>query len=55
VKGLMAATALSLAALTLPLCPTEDSNNCVWDAATQGNGEGRSFVVIDEKVTYLNP
>lgn len=31
----------------LPACETEDSTNCIWDADTQGNGEGRSFWDID--------
>lgn len=26
-------------------CKTEDSVNCAWNAATQGNGRGHSFVV----------
>lgn len=30
--------------LAVPACPTEDSNNCYWDARTQGNGQGRSFI-----------
>ena len=29
------------------LCPTEDATNCVWDAKTQGNGEGISFLALD--------
>lgn len=28
----------------LPVCATEDSDNCKWDASEQGNGEGRDFV-----------
>lgn len=24
-------------------CPTEDSGDCYWNAAEQGNGEGQSF------------
>lgn len=36
----------------LPPCPTEDSDNCYWDAAHQGNGQGRSFTVIDGEVSY---
>jgi len=36
----------------LPECETEDSDNCAWDATVQGNGQGRSFYVIDGKVTY---
>lgn len=35
-------------------CPTEDSDNCFWDADAQGNGEGRSFVTIDGHVYYLD-
>lgn len=51
-------TAETLAAYTLatvaefpdafPECATEDSTNCAWDAATQGNGEGHSFVTIGD-------
>ena len=37
----------------LPTCPTEDSDNCVWHADQSGNGEGRSFYVLDGQVTYL--
>ncbi|WNT45355.1 hypothetical protein SEA_BABYDOTZ_102 [Microbacterium phage BabyDotz] len=29
---------------SLPPCPTEDSDNCVWDASEQGNGEGSDVV-----------
>ena len=37
----------------LPACPTEDSNGlCGWNAASQGNGLGRSFIVIGEAVYY---
>jgi hypothetical protein len=36
----------------LPPCPTEDSDNCYWDADTMGNGIGRSFTVVDGVVTY---
>lgn len=32
----------------LPPCPTEDSTNCAWDAATMGNGAGRSFVALGD-------
>lgn len=38
---------------TLPDCPTEDSDDCYWDAQTMGNGQGRSFYVIAGAVTYL--
>ena len=36
----------------LPECETEDSDNCAWDATVQGNGQGRSFYVVDGQVTY---
>lgn len=39
----------------LPACPTEDSNNCYWDAEDQGNGQGFSFVTIDDVTYYLAP
>lgn len=32
--------------ITLPACPTEDSFNCRWNAATNGNGQGMSFVAL---------
>ena len=40
-------------------CPTEDyvptGAPCVWDASSQGNGEGRSFVAFnDGSVSYLD-
>jgi hypothetical protein len=34
----------------LPPCATEDSDNCYWDAASMGNGEGLSFAVIEGEV-----
>jgi hypothetical protein len=37
---------------TLPACVEEDSENCVWDAATRGNRQGRSFVRLDGR-TYI--
>ena len=33
-------------------CEQEDSDNCYWDAEVQGNGQGRSFVVIDGTYYY---
>ena len=40
-------------AIDLPACQTEDDPGpCHWDAATQGNGCGHSFVVVDETYTY---
>lgn len=32
--------------LAVPVCPTEDSNNCLWNARTQGNGQGSSFIDV---------
>lgn len=40
-------------ALNVP-CETEDSEECYWDAATHGNGEGRPFVNINGRVVYLD-
>ena len=38
---------------TLQNCPAEDSTNCYWNAATQGNGEGRNFIDLSGHVIYL--
>jgi hypothetical protein len=35
-------------------CVTEDSDNCYWDATSSGNGEGRSFVVVDGKQFFAD-
>ncbi|OKI54528.1 hypothetical protein [Micromonospora sp. CB01531] len=40
-------------AITLPECATEDSDNCYWDAASQGNGKGRNFITVNGQTTYL--
>lgn len=48
------AYALSPDPLPSVACATEDSTNCVWDADTQGNGQGRSFYDIDGEVTYVD-
>jgi hypothetical protein len=38
-----------------PSCPTEDSTGfCAWNAQTQGNGTGQSFVMIGENPIYLD-
>jgi hypothetical protein len=37
--------------IVIPPCPTEDSENCYWDAAQRGNGIGTSFIRFDG-VTY---
>lgn len=36
----------------LPPCAVEDHEDCAWNAAVQGNGQGRSFVNIDGVVFY---
>lgn len=36
----------------LSACVTEDSDNCYWDGSEHGNGQGRSFTVVDGEVTY---
>ena len=36
----------------IPECKTEDSDNCFWNAQVRGNGEGRSFIVLDGRVFY---
>lgn len=38
----------------LPACPTEDSDNCHWDAHRQGNRTGQSFDVIHGEIHYTN-
>lgn len=51
------ATGLTVVAITggasLPYCIAEDSTNCYWNAAKQGNGEGRSFIDLSGAVIYL--
>ena len=42
----------TLPSITLVPCQTEDSENCYWDAARMGNGDGTSFVTIDGTVYY---
>lgn len=44
---------LVILAMFFPPCEYEDSNNCYWDAASRGNGQGTSFVVIDDVVIRL--
>lgn len=38
---------LILSFIGVPPCQAEDSNNCYWNAAASGNGEGKSFLVIN--------
>lgn len=37
---------VALFSLLLPLCPTEDSTNCIWRADLRGNKAGHSFISI---------
>lgn len=39
---------VALLFILAPSCETEDDTYCSWNASTQGNGEGRSFVALDE-------
>lgn len=32
--------------ITMVRCPTEDSDNCYWDARKRGNHKGNSFVTV---------
>lgn len=41
-----------IAKVGLISCPTEDSDNCYWDAKTRGNGVGESFIAWDGQVYY---
>jgi hypothetical protein len=51
--GVHVATAQDVPAWdSLPQCPTEDSDNCRWDAHLHGNGDGRSFVTVDQVTHY---
>lgn len=36
------------------VCKYEDSRNCVWDAKHRGNGQGRSFINRNGKVTFIS-
>jgi hypothetical protein len=38
----------------LPKCKTEDSDNCIWNAHTSGNGKGHSFIAYHGKVYRLS-
>lgn len=38
---------------TMPACASEDATDCYWDAASAGNGEGRSFVDVDGTAFYV--
>jgi len=36
-----------------PVCATEDSTDCLWDASIQGNGTGESFYVDANGTQYF--
>lgn len=40
--------------LTLPACPTEDSDNCLWDGMQHGNGKGRTFYTLNGETFFLD-
>ncbi len=53
-------TSIFLAAVTaaFPPCVTEEASPenppaCVWNAETQGNGQGESFIDIDGTAIYI--
>lgn len=53
----LAAFTLSSPALTIPQCASEGevTGTCIWNAQSQGNGVGHSFVLhSDGSLTYLN-
>ena len=43
---------LTLLTSFLPACDAEDSTNCYWDAAAQGDGVGVSFVDVGGTAYY---
>lgn len=45
----MMAFIFSILFATMPACAQEDSVNCAWNAHTQGNGKGHSFVALHKK------
>jgi hypothetical protein len=45
---------LSVALSVLPTCASEDASGvCAWDASVQGNGQGSSFVVVGDRVFFV--
>ena len=44
---------LTLMLSLMPACAYEDETNCGWNAATQGNGQGVSFVSIAGRTFML--
>lgn len=35
-------------------CVTEDSSWCVWNAPTQGDGTGHSFIALQDSVIWID-
>ena len=46
----VALTGVSLHAVATP-CKTEDSTLCYWNADTQGNRQGESFLALTETIS----
>lgn len=44
---------LILLTSVMPACADEAADNCYWDASSQGNRVGSSFLVINNNVFYL--
>ena len=44
---------LALVLSVFPACVEEDSALCYWDASTQGNGVGTSFISLGEVIIPL--
>ena len=40
--------------IALEACPTEDSDNCLWDGMLHGNGRGASYYVLNGEVFMLD-
>ena len=38
----------------LPICPTEDSDRCVWGVTAATTGDGNIFININDITYYLN-
>ncbi len=54
VFGSLTLIVISLCVIMFPECANEDSMNCYWNAATNGNGIGQSFIDI-AGITYYLP
>lgn len=48
ITSFVLAITLWIAPRGLPTCEYEDEANCIWDAQTQGNGGGQSFIAIED-------